>query len=275
MLERNFLALAQLMPGAAPNYISKFSRVKFGGPADQRNGYTTIVDGGDLDDAIWGDPDGEHQPGRGAGVQGVPQPVRRAVRRGAGGRRHGGDQVGHQQPARHRLLLRPRRRAERAERLPAHQARSTASSASAARSAARSCGTARTSSAPTSTPTSTSENIIALPASNPFAARENGTFPATSREHLLVTQVRPPASTTAARSSCATPSTTSTRPAPATLTSGLGQRQRLEQDAQRHRRAELGAVELDGQHPARALHVERGGHGAGDARRGAGRAARR
>jgi hypothetical protein len=44
------------MPGAAPNYISKFSRVKFGGPADQRNGYTTIVDGGDLDDAIWGDP---------------------------------------------------------------------------------------------------------------------------------------------------------------------------------------------------------------------------
>jgi hypothetical protein len=56
VLERNFLALAQLMPGAAPNYISKFSRVKFGGPADQRNGYTTIVDGGDLDDAIWGDP---------------------------------------------------------------------------------------------------------------------------------------------------------------------------------------------------------------------------
>ncbi len=56
VLERNFLALAQMMPGAAPNYISKFSRVKFGGPADQRNGYTTIVDGGDLDDAIWGDP---------------------------------------------------------------------------------------------------------------------------------------------------------------------------------------------------------------------------
>ena len=28
--------------------------MKFGGPADQRNGYTTIVDGGDLDDAIWG-----------------------------------------------------------------------------------------------------------------------------------------------------------------------------------------------------------------------------
>ncbi len=56
VLERNFLSLAQMMPGAAPNYTSKFSRVKFGGPADQRNGYTTIVDGGDLDDAIWGDP---------------------------------------------------------------------------------------------------------------------------------------------------------------------------------------------------------------------------
>ncbi|MCC6991145.1 MAG: carboxypeptidase regulatory-like domain-containing protein, partial [Acidobacteria bacterium] len=48
VLERNFLALAQLMPGAAPNDTSKVSRVKFGGPADQRNGYTTIVDGGDL-----------------------------------------------------------------------------------------------------------------------------------------------------------------------------------------------------------------------------------
>jgi hypothetical protein len=34
VFERNFLALAQIMPGAAPNYISKFSRVKFGGPAD-------------------------------------------------------------------------------------------------------------------------------------------------------------------------------------------------------------------------------------------------
>jgi hypothetical protein len=32
------------------------------------------------------------------------------------------------------------------------------------------------------------ENIIALPSSNPFAARENGTFPATSREHLAVTK---------------------------------------------------------------------------------------
>ena len=33
------------------------------------------------------------------------------------------------------------------------------------------------------------ESIIALPGSNPFAARENGTFPATSREHLLMTKV--------------------------------------------------------------------------------------
>ena len=56
VLERNFLALAQTMPGAAPNYISKFSRVKFGSPADQRNGFTTLIDGGSVDDAIWGTP---------------------------------------------------------------------------------------------------------------------------------------------------------------------------------------------------------------------------
>ena len=29
---------------------------KFGGVADQRNGYTTIIDGGTVDDATWGSP---------------------------------------------------------------------------------------------------------------------------------------------------------------------------------------------------------------------------
>ena len=33
------------------------------------------------------------------------------------------------------------------------------------------------------------QSIISLPASNPFAAQENGTFPATSREHMLVSKV--------------------------------------------------------------------------------------
>ena len=57
VLARNFLTLAQLMPSTAPNNLGqKFAIIQFGGPADQRNGYTTIIDGGDIDDAIWGNP---------------------------------------------------------------------------------------------------------------------------------------------------------------------------------------------------------------------------
>ena len=57
VLARNFLTLAQLMPSTTPNNLGqKFAIIQFGGPADQRNGYTTIIDGGDIDDAIWGNP---------------------------------------------------------------------------------------------------------------------------------------------------------------------------------------------------------------------------
>ena len=56
VLSRNFLVLAQLLPGAAPYSGYKFAVTKFGGVADQRNGFTTIIDGGDVDDAIWGSP---------------------------------------------------------------------------------------------------------------------------------------------------------------------------------------------------------------------------
>jgi hypothetical protein len=56
VLSRNFLVLAQLLPGAAPYSGYKFAVTKFGGVADQRNGFTTIIDGGGVDDAIWGSP---------------------------------------------------------------------------------------------------------------------------------------------------------------------------------------------------------------------------
>ena len=57
VLERNFLALAQLLPGAAPDQRpNRFSITKFGGAADQRNSFTTIIDGGDIDDVIQGNP---------------------------------------------------------------------------------------------------------------------------------------------------------------------------------------------------------------------------
>jgi outer membrane receptor protein involved in Fe transport len=55
-LSRNFLVLAQLMPSAAPIPNGRFGPTKFGGIADQRSGYTTIVDGSPVDDATWGSP---------------------------------------------------------------------------------------------------------------------------------------------------------------------------------------------------------------------------
>lgn len=58
VLDRNFLVLAQLLPGAAPltGVNSRFAVTKFGGLADQRNGYTTVLDGGAIDDSTWGSP---------------------------------------------------------------------------------------------------------------------------------------------------------------------------------------------------------------------------
>src|SRR4029078_11485226 len=54
----NCLARAQLLPGSAPiaSTVGRFAVTKFGGPADQRSGYTTLIDGGDIDDAQWGSP---------------------------------------------------------------------------------------------------------------------------------------------------------------------------------------------------------------------------
>jgi len=55
-LGRNFIELAQLLPGSGPDNstVQFFNSTKFGGVADQRNGFTTLIDGGDIDDAIWG-----------------------------------------------------------------------------------------------------------------------------------------------------------------------------------------------------------------------------
>ena len=58
VLDRNFLALAQLLPGSGPinGTVNRLATTKFGGPADQRVGYATLVDGGDINDAAWGSP---------------------------------------------------------------------------------------------------------------------------------------------------------------------------------------------------------------------------
>jgi hypothetical protein len=58
LLDRNFLVLAQLVPGSGPinGTVNRLVTTKFGGPADQRAGYTTLIDGGDINDAQWGSP---------------------------------------------------------------------------------------------------------------------------------------------------------------------------------------------------------------------------
>lgn len=61
VLSRNFLVVAQLLPGAAPITRTPSNQprngvTKFGAVPDQRYAYTTVIDGGDVDDAIWGVP---------------------------------------------------------------------------------------------------------------------------------------------------------------------------------------------------------------------------
>lgn len=187
VLERNFLALAQLMPGAAPNYISKFSRVKFGGPADQRNGYTTIVDGGDLDDAIWGDPTvnisqdavqefkvfrNQFDAQYGAALAAV---VTVATKSGTNTLHGTGYFFGRDD------ALNARNAFARTKPVYGQQRFGGSIGGPVVRNRTHFFGAYEYTDVE-------KENIIALPASNPFAARENGTFPATTREHLIVSK---------------------------------------------------------------------------------------
>ena len=188
VLERNFLALAQLMPGAAPNYTSKFSRVKFGGPADQRNGYTTIVDGGDLDDAIWGDPTvnisqdavqefkvfrNQFDAQYGAALAAV---VTVATKSGSNQLHGSGYFFGRDDKFNARNAFARTKPVYGQQRFGGSLGGPVLLNRTHYFSAYEYTNIDR-------------ENIIALPASNPFASRENGTFPATSREHLLVAKV--------------------------------------------------------------------------------------
>lgn len=56
VLSRSFLELAQLLPGSGPDNSRSqaWTVTKSGGVADQRNGFTTIIDGGTINDDIWG-----------------------------------------------------------------------------------------------------------------------------------------------------------------------------------------------------------------------------
>ena len=187
VLERNFLSLAQMMPGAGPNYTSKFSRVKFGGPADQRNGYTTIVDGGDLDDAIWGDPTvnvsqdavqefkvfrNQFDAQYGAALAAVVTVVTRSGTNDLAGT---GYFFGRDDSLNARNAFQQSKPVYEQQRTggslggPIFQNKTHFFGAYEYNHVAN-------------------QKIISLPASNPFATRENGEFPAGSREHMFVTK---------------------------------------------------------------------------------------
>jgi hypothetical protein len=188
VLERNFLALAQTMPGAAPNYISKFSRVKFGGPADQRNGYTTIVDGGDLDDAIWGDPTvnisqdavqefkvfrNQFDAQYGAALAAV---VTVATKSGTNNLHGTAYYFGRDDSFNARNAFSTTKPVYGQHRVGASVGGPLVQNRTHFFGAYEFSDIGK-------------ESIIALPGSNPFASRENGTFPATTREHLFMTKV--------------------------------------------------------------------------------------
>ena len=56
LISRNFLSLAALVPGAGRNTSPTGTQPLAFGASDSRSNYTTIIDGGDLDDDIWGAP---------------------------------------------------------------------------------------------------------------------------------------------------------------------------------------------------------------------------
>jgi hypothetical protein len=56
LISRNFLSLAALVPGAGRNTSPTGTQPLAFGASDSRSNYTTIIDGGDLDDDVWGAP---------------------------------------------------------------------------------------------------------------------------------------------------------------------------------------------------------------------------
>jgi hypothetical protein len=56
LLSRNFLTLAALVPGAGRNTSITGTQPLAIGGADSRYNYTTVIDGGDVDDDVWGAP---------------------------------------------------------------------------------------------------------------------------------------------------------------------------------------------------------------------------
>jgi hypothetical protein len=190
VLERNFLVLAQLLPGSGPinSTVGRLAFTKFGGVADQRSGYTTLIDGGDIDDAQWGSPtinvsqdavqefkvfrnqfDAQHGHGLNAVVTVV-------TRSGTNQFRGSGFYFGRDQRLNARNPL-------AAEKPPFDEQRLGGSlGGPLARDRSHFFAAYERDNVDTA-------RIIALPALNPFATGENGVFPAQTDNHMATVRL--------------------------------------------------------------------------------------
>jgi hypothetical protein len=191
ILSRSFVELAQLLPGTGRNNTqgSAFISTRFGGAALQKNAFTTLIDGGSVDDAIGGGTrvnvsqdlvqeftvlrsqfDAQYGSALSAVVTAVTKSGTNNVR-GSGyyfGR-------GRKLNARNAFATGPKP--------PFDQQRIGATLGGPIRlNSTHYFGGYEYNNVDT-------VNIIALPASNPFATRENGIFPAGGSNHLAVVKL--------------------------------------------------------------------------------------
>ena len=252
VLDRNFLVLAQLLPGAAPltGVNSRFAVTKFGGLADQRNGYTTLLDGGAIDDSTWGSPvinmpqdavqefkvfRNQFDAQYGAALNAVVNVVTKS-----GGNNPSG--TGYYFGRDKSLNA---RNAKAATVPPFKQARIGGTYGGPIVQNRTHMFTAY------EYLTIDKAAIVSLPASNPFAAQQNGNYPFNATEHLVDARIDHrinSAQSRFVRYAYDKQFTPSGGPENAVR---LDHRQ--QQVAQRRGRAQLGAVAEHGQHPARAL----------------------
>ena len=115
---RNFLVTAQLLPSSGPlnSTVTRFATTRFGGMADQRSGFTTLVDGGDVDDAQWGSPVINLTQEAVQEFKVFRHQFDAQYRQRAGSRRLGRHQGGWESARWQRVLLRARRHDERTQR---------------------------------------------------------------------------------------------------------------------------------------------------------------
>ena len=191
VLSRSFVELAQLLPGTGVNNTqgSAFITTRFGGAALQKNAFTTLIDGGSVDDAIGGGTRvnvsqdlvqeftvlrNQFDAQYGSALNAV---VTAVTKSGTNELRGSGYYFGRDRS------LNARNAFARGEKPPFDQQRIGVTFGGPIKlNQTHYFGGYEYNNVDT-------VNVIALPASNPFATQENGNFPSGASNHLLVTKL--------------------------------------------------------------------------------------